>query len=541
MASLTPYTGKLGTRLAAHLLRRTTYNYNRSRIDEFAQFTPQQALNELLKQDPLFLSDPLDPEDGQPWVNVNRTPASGVGQLKNSTTYWWLDEARRDRSIGHKMAFFIHTCFVCSGDAGHGYYLFDHLALLRKYALGNFRQLAEKMVLDNLMLYFLDNTLNNKDRPNENFAREFFELFTIGKGEQIGPEDYTNYTEQDIREAARLLTGFKASDRGSYFDPDTNIPRGFAQLNQHDTGNKTFSAAFQNRIITGATSSQEMYRELTSFVDMIYEQEATAFFTCRKLYRFFVNRNITPEIEQDIITPLAATFRDNNYEILPVLEQLFASQHFYDLDDNNSTDQIIGSLIKSPLDLWVGAMNHFHIDVPDVQTETYKHYIDYYREVVRFIHFDQAGFRFFFPTLVAGYPGYYQGPDYDRNWFNGSTIIARYTYPKVFLTGRRILINGDTAGVILDIVNYIDQAENISDPENAETLVRELLQYIFPEAPSQDRLNYFLNDVFLQGLSPLNWKFEWQNYKSSGDDSDIKIQLNNLIEGIMYSPEYQTF
>lgn len=541
MASLLPYTGQLGTRLSAHLLRRTTYNYDRSRIDQLAALTPQQALQILLVQAPQFLTDPLDPEDGQPWVNEDRTPPSNTARLKNTTTYWWLDEARRDTSVGHKMAFFLHSCFVCSADASNPYHLYDYLALLRRYALGNFRDFAEKMVMDNLMLKYLDNTLNNKDRPNENFAREFLELYTIGKGEQIGPGNYTNYTEDDIKTAARLLTGFKSSTRGNDIDPETGIPRGQVVFNQHDRDDKTFSGAFQSRTISGANDASEMYEELEEFVDMIFDQDATALFTCRKMYRFFVSRNITPEIEQDIIEPLGTIFRSNNYELLPAIEALLSSQHFYDLDDNENTDEIIGSLIKSPFDLWVGAMTHFNIDVPDVITEPEKHYIDYYREVVRFIHFDRAGFRIFFPTVVAGYPGYYQEPDYQRNWFNGSTIIARYTYPQVFLTGRRVILNGDTAGVVLDIVNYVDQPENISDVEDAATLVQEMLQYTLPEMPDQDRIDYFLNDVFLQGLSPLNWKFEWINYKNTGDDSDVKIQLSNLIEAIMYAPEYQTF
>ena len=110
-----------------------------------------------------------------------------------------------------------------------------------QYTTGN-SNLRKKMTMDNLMLIYLNNTTNNKNSPNENYAREFFELFTIGKGPQIGPGDYTNYTEDDVITAAKLLTGFKSSARGTVIDPDTGLSTGRTVFNQHDTSDKTFSA-----------------------------------------------------------------------------------------------------------------------------------------------------------------------------------------------------------------------------------------------------------------------------------------------------------
>jgi len=169
------------------------------------------------------------------------------------------------------------------------------------------------------------------------------ELFTLGKEPQI-------YTEGDVKEAARVLTGFIYRQREAQFiDPDTGLYAGMAHFPYHDIGDKTFSAAFNDTVITGANSKEDMYRELDDFLDMIFNQLETAKHICRKLYRHFVHADINDEIENDIIIPLASTFKNNNYELAPVLERLLKSQHFYNEDDYGNNIKIIGGMIKSPL------------------------------------------------------------------------------------------------------------------------------------------------------------------------------------------------
>ncbi|MEM9921690.1 MAG: DUF1800 family protein [Bacteroidota bacterium] len=543
MASLTPKSGTLGRRLAAHLLRRTTFAHNKDRIDQLAQKTADQAVDEIVVLRNPSIPEPIDPETGQGWINTGTAPRSSTGRLRLYTRIWWMHEAMLDNSIGFKMVFFLHTNFVVSSNAQAAERVFDHLELLRFYRLGNFRQLAEKIVRDEVMLRYLDNTLNNRNNPNENFAREYLELFTIGKGEQIGPDNYTNYTEEDIRQAARLLTGFKTSrNRGDNIDPDTNLPMGRLQFSQHDRDDKTFSDAFQNRTITGAQATEDMPAELTAFVDMIFEQNETARAIVRKLYRYFVSRKITTEIESDIIEPLATTFRDGNYELEPVLKQLLKSVHFYDEDDSDNSDEIIGGLIKSPLELMQGAMGYFNVQVPDPVQSPNDHYVNFYLRSVVNVYLRQSDFSVLAPAVVAGYPAYYQAPEFNRNWFNGSTIIARYSLPEMLLTGRRVLAGGNLGGgVRLDIVEYINTPGNVSNPYIASILVNELLADLLPEMPDADRVDYFLNNIFLDQLPAGDWSYEWDNYVRTSDDSEVRIPLQNLIQAIMYSPEYQLF
>ncbi|MEM7372039.1 MAG: DUF1800 family protein [Bacteroidota bacterium] len=539
MASLNPLSGTLGHRLAAHLLRRTSYHYTRAQIDAFAGKTVTQAMDDLMIIPSAIVAEPIDYETGQPWINSGVESMANRGRLRSYIAGWWMDEARQDPSIGHKMMFFLHTNFVVAAMEGPSEEYFDYLALLRHYAVGNFKVLAYKMVLDNQMLRYLDNTANLKGKPNENFAREYLELFTIGKGQQVGPGDYTNYTEEDIVEAARVLTGFRTGQRDTHIDPDTNLPMGRAVFGQHELGDKTFTTnAFQDTIITGATNQAEMFQELQDFVDMIFAQDATATFICRKLYRYFVGRHISQEIEEDIITPLAIIFRANNYELEPVLRVLLSSQHFYDKDDSKPTDEIVGGMLRSPLELFLHTMSFFDIAVPDALTETEDHYFRLYHRWVNSVFFPKAGFNVFRPSTVAGYAGYYQEPTFHRNWFNSSSIIARYKLGEMLILGRRVLAGG-TIPVQFDLPTFVQDTTHITDADNAILMVQEFLDYLFPEAVSQERFDYYLNDIFLQGQTTDDWSYEWQAYLLNGDDTEVRLILNGLVESIMYSPEYQ--
>ncbi|MCC7504843.1 MAG: DUF1800 family protein [Saprospiraceae bacterium] len=559
MASLAPLSGVLGHRRAAHLLRRTSFRYTKPKVDELAGKTAAEALASLLQLYPQQLDQPVyddptttDVVENIKWINPYVDPTTFGAEdfmVRRWLLGWWVNEALQDPGIGHKMTFFFHQYFVTVANTLGTQHYYDYLALLRWGALGNFKKLATKMVTDNTMLRYLNNQENVAGNPNENFAREFFELFTIGKGPQAGDGDYTNYTEADIVQAARVFTGFRTRFNRNVIDAETGIPRGDASffgtggVQLHDSGTKQFSARFQNTVIPGATNSAGMFTELNAFVDMIFAQEETAKFTCRRLYRYFVSRQITDEIENDIIAPLASTFRNNNYEIKPVLEQLLKSEHFYDTDDSDNADEIVGGLIKSPLELSLQAMTFFGVPIPDPLTQNTQHYVVLYSRGVIDRMFALSGMMLFFPSDVAGYPAYYQSPDFNRQWFNSSTIIARYKLPQMLLTGR-YQIGGNPNGNLgtkLNIAPWLKNSGVVSDPEDPYVVVQDLLSYLLPEQVDAERFNYFLNDVFLDNLPPADWTYEWQNYLASNNATEVTIPLERLINAIMYSPEYQTF
>jgi len=551
MASLSPFQGSLGHRRAVHLLRRTSYRFTKTKADLMAGQTATEALASLLQLYPLQLDQPVysASDDAPPvtWINPPGTPLPAGTQDFMMRPYlrgWWVNEALHDEGIGHKMAFFFHQFMITSmiGTGTTAAY-FDYLALLRWGALGNFKKLATKIVLDNTMLRYLNNNENTAANPNENFAREYFELFTIGKGPQIGAGDYTHYTEDDIVAAARVLTGFRARGQRDTIDPETGIPMGRAFPNQHDDEDKEFSNKFQGTVIQGTNNQVGMFTELNAFVDMIFAQPATAKNLCRRLYRYFVYREITDEIENDIIVPLANTLIANNFEIKPVLAQLLASEHFYDADDSNIADEIVGGMIKSPLELALQSISFFNIQIPDPLTLPRTHYRLFYEQAITNRMFGAANLPIFLPSDVAGYPGLYAEPEFSRQWFNSSTIIARYKVPAMLLTGTRQFGGGinQPIGIKLNIADWVKNSGFFSDPLDPYLLVQELIAYMLPEEVDTDRFNYFYIKVFLDELPPADWTYEWQNYLTTGDDTEVKLALERLVNAVMYSPEYQTF
>jgi uncharacterized protein (DUF1800 family) len=565
MASLSPYTGPLGKRLAKHLLRRATFNITKSRIEEFANYTVDQAINKLATIPAKNLTQPIHYIDGDltqisPWIDndpiygdVNVNNGSGANKLRNFVVSWWLDEAKRDTSYRSKLSYFLHTDFTAASSNLNGQFgtFYDYLRLLERFCLGDWKEFIFQITKNPQMLNYLNNNQNTNQNPNENYAREVLELFTIGKGTQAGIGDYTNYTETDVEEAARALTGWKYYYVNTVKNPDkdrhrvTNgadfgdIPCGYPSSGNHDFGRKEFSNRFNNYVIeawdtTGKTNTQKearMEQELKEFISMVLAQNETAKFICRKLYRFYVSRKITPEIENDIIIPLADLFR-TNYSLQPVIDLLLKSKHFYDADDSINTDEIIGGIIKSPLDLVLQTLNLTDYPIPDPITDGKSHYLNFYYWQLVLNILQPASQSPFTPPSVAGFPPYYESPDFDKFWFNSSTIIPRYNMADVLLNHSKT----KTEFYVTDFVQNI-----VSDPKNPTTLVSELIDIMFPEAISASRLNYFVNDILLgEGeTTPEMWSDEWQLYLNTGSKTGIENTLKPLFRALTWSQEYQ--
>lgn len=534
MSLLTPRVGTLGIRLAKHLLRRTTFRITSDRINDFANKTATEAVNELFA--PLQYvhpEGPINPEDlTTAWLTTGPYSNGPNASPNRPVKMWFLNELMLDESIRHKLSLFFHSIFVTSVD--NDWRMFDHYRLLQFYALDNIKTLTYKMTLDNKMLIYLDNQYNTRNSPNENYAREFLELFTILKGNTTGTGNYTNYTEHDVSEAARVLTGIKTSTY-SNTDPDTGLATGVFDYASHDRGNKTFSAAFQNQTILGAVDQNDMERELSEFIDLIFDQLETARAFVRRLYLFFVSDKITSSIETGVIEPLANQLFNDNYELENTLKTLLKSVHFYDEDDGDSTDNIIGGKIKPPLELWFQTVNLFKANQIGILNDNPMYYGLPARDLMSFV-LEVLGWPDI-PLSVEGYPGFFKGPGYSRAWFDQSTVAYRYKITEGLLTGKSI-INDRVLPFQVNVVNFF--TNNFTNQEYADQLVTQLLELAFSEFPDPDRYDYFLNKL-LGSLSDINWFFEWQNYLNTGNASEIKIALEDLFEAVIASPEYNTF
>ena len=181
MASLDPLSGSLGLNRAAHLIRRATFRPTQVNIDYYSSRTADQAVNEMFQLSPLSISGPQDPNDSnKSWIETQNFPQDpGEWILRHYVKGWWIDEALKDDSIGHKLEFFLHTNFVASNNDMNAYEYHDYMKLLRYFAKGDFKMLAKKVSINLIMMYYLVGNDNHKDSPNENYGREFLELFTI--------------------------------------------------------------------------------------------------------------------------------------------------------------------------------------------------------------------------------------------------------------------------------------------------------------------------------------------------------------------------
>jgi len=552
MPSITPHTGALGPKLAKHLLNRTTFGATHQQIKDFAELTPQQAVAELLL--PLTPpTPPLDPLTGDSWVNPAPTELnSGGEELVSFFTAWDLEQKRKSiPNLTEKMTWFLHSHLpiaysVVTNPAAFYY----QNVLFRYFALGNYKALFTKLTFDNGMLTYIDNYLNDYASPNENYAREMLELYSIGKGPQIGADDYTNYTEQDVKAAAKVISGYTTDYTYTTIDADTQIPRGKVVLNgtkqayKHDPGSKQFSAKFQNTIITpnevvsGYATEDAVYDELDQLMEMIFRQDETARFLVRKMYRFFAYAEITPEIESDVIEPLAATFRQNNYEMAPVLKQLLESVHFYDLDTDPTSDNIRGALIKSPVEVILSLYRYFEISFPDLNDTNTVTLNDLYRTIyannlIRAL--EEQGIPIYNPYDVAGYDPYYQFPGFHRLWITPNNLANRYYFSKYLISGFEN--NQGQLLAKLDIVPFVKS--KVLNPANAEEIVQLLTQDLLAEDLQPERYSYFLNNVLLDTLTTTSWAMEWNNYLQSNDDTAVRTQLEALVTAIVNSPEFQ--
>lgn len=548
MASLSPITGILGTQKATHLLRRATFGPQLQDIQTFSNLTASAAFQQLIV--PQTGPDlPIDFLTGTDWVSPNtKHPDRFTNTISEFTSAWWIENMRvSGANLTERMVWFYHTHFpiIISRVENIPQFSLDYIRLLRFYALGNYKELAKAFCIDNAVLIHLDGHLNIKGVPQENFGREFLELFTVGKGPQVGPDNYTNFTELDVKALTKVLTGWGFDSTFQTIDPVTNLPTGKVKGNattatQHDISTKQFSAAFNNAVIQtsevigGNASVQAVYDELDDVIDLIFNSSHTAKNICRRIYREFVYFDITPEIETDIIEPLAAILAQNNFEITSVLEVLFASEHFYDLDSAPTSDNNIGAIIKSPLDLLVGTIRLFELDVPDQTTELESHY-DLYGQLLH--QLDLKGLKFFEPYDVAGYDAYFQVPDFQRYWISSNYLANRYKFAELLVNGFTNSTN--TVLLKLDFVQFV--RDKCTDPSNPTLLMQELMAWMIPIELTTERFDYFKDTILLDQLSTINWSIEWNNYINSNDDTNVRIQLERLALAIMQSPEYQLY
>ncbi len=417
--------------------------------------------------------------------------------------------------IREKLTLFWSNHFVTQGSVVRDpNFIYYNNNLLRAGALGNFRTLVERVTVNPAMLRYLNGNQNTRNSPNENYARELMELFTIGKGTLAAPGDYTTFTEQDVTEGAKILTGW--IDTGFYYRD--NQPAGSRFIaNRHDRSTKQLSHRFNNAVVTNQNSSEYKF-----LIDIILQQDEVARFICRKLYRWFVYYDITDEVESLIIEPMAKIFRDNDYEVRPVLRALLSSRHFYNICS-------VGPMIKNPIDFIINHFVQFEIPVPEGIIESYQ--IWSRLSAV----FEGFGMVYYEPPDVAGWKAYYQEPLYYRTWITAATLPLRQAFTNIMISGqakiRDIILT-------MDPLNMIAQLDN---PYSPDALIEELASYIYPVSLTPAQVA-FLKEVLIPGLPDFEWTVEYNLHLSNPEDEatrrSVDAKLRVLLTTMLAMPEY---
>jgi uncharacterized protein (DUF1800 family) len=475
-----------------HLWWRAGFGPPADNLNELSKEKTEKLLHSILKaseKKPVFF-DVADP-DLKEMVSSNQqmTPArmqglkpedkqmirkQSVQDISKLNLKWLQEMTDSPAQLLEKMSLFWHGHFASKTVN----IIYDQalLNVIRENALGNFKDLLFNVSKTASMIQFLNNNQNKKGHPNENFARELMELFTIGRG---------NYTETDVKESARAFTGWGANLQGDF----TFRPR------QHDDGIKTFFGK------TGNLSGEDI-------LSILLEQKQTAIFITRKIYKFFVNETV----DEEKMNVLASNFFESGYDIRNLMISIFTSSWFYDQKN-------IGNQIKSPVVWMVGMRRQLPMEIQN--------------PTVQLILERLLGQVLFSPPNVAGWPG-------GKHWIDSSSLMLRMQVPRIISQSDVILSRPkDDDDVMMGMreQSFMKNLKKINNP-GAQLFQAKILwdDYIknFKDV-SEESLYPVIRDFLLQRAMAINENDLIKYF----DESNRETRIESITIRLMGTPEYQ--
>ncbi|MBK8668349.1 MAG: DUF1800 family protein [Saprospiraceae bacterium] len=579
--SLDKYNGPFGEYQLKHLLRRTLFGATMDDMKHFEGKSMDAVVDELLNTDPSappppwsFQFDYGDSESfktGKTWVGTKGERSWTETIMQFNVSYWWHNlMMKQDRNIREKMVLFYENHIPSNNgknNIGQGLFYYNRIKLLREHATGNYKDLMKKVTLEPSMMYYLDMNFSfvykyysyfvppvKKKEPlfaNENYARELQELYTVGKGRE---NNEVLFTEDDVKAAARVLSGWCVCNNNvdvhikKHLCKDTVSYTSSFTPEMHDANDKQFSGLYGNHIIKAKPGPNGGLEEIDELFDMLLGREESARNLVRKLYRFFVYAYITEKTENEVIKPLAILLLQGGngykpYDVKPVLKALFTSTHFYD------TEQI-GCMIKNPYDLILGMSRMMGVKIYE-DTD----FVNTYNSVslpamrshqqaqfIRSLCF-QSGMVVSNVPDVAGYPAYYQGPDYHRLWINADYLRARKQSIHYYSEKHGTFIGFLTMSEFLTdfTINQdpivIKFAEKLETPSNIEEFIDQNIQYFLVKDLNQqekDKLSLILNS------RNEAWLTTWNNYKANKNNyGTLYHKLREFYDALFSYAEFQ--
>lgn len=451
-----------------HLYRRIGYGATPTELETALaagpEATAQRLLNEAVAQAPI-------PEPEWAFWNFEAFEAAELDPFETVVDYYYefLDRAQQ-YGVREKMSLFWHNLLVTQYES-HSCpsYQYQYLKVIDDHVFGNFKQLMKDMTKTPAMLFFLNGFENTRENPNENYGRELFELFTLGEN--------NGYTEEDVVEASRALTGWNGWT--SYCGEVEWAEWGF-----DDTDKTVFGVTGNFDYIT--------------LIDMLFEErtELIAEFICGRFYDFFVNR----AHDEEVVSAMAATLIANDFEILPVFRQLFASAHFFD-------DANVGVLVKDPMELMTSFLRQGEFG--DFEN----------RQEWGFWSMSQMGQALGNPPDVAGWQG-------DRSWIDSNRITLRWE----FIDGYSWAVHNESEETLKNFAKAL--ADNSNSPE---IIARAVVDYFVP-------LGLVSDEAYTTATDALKWNVP-SNYYDTGewtlDWPSASWQVAVLLQHIGRMPEFQ--
>ncbi|MCB0663319.1 MAG: DUF1800 domain-containing protein [Saprospiraceae bacterium] len=458
-----------------HLHRRVGFGASFQDVESALTKSPAQHVNDLfdgMKSKPL----PGDPY----WANWTWLDYDDDNDLFNDHYETVIEDwvkAMASGDLRSKIALFWHNHFVTEWETYTcTNYQWSYFKLLMQYAIGNFREFVEKMGKNAAMLVYLNGNQNRKNEPNENYARELMELFTMGEG--------NGYTQADIPEVAKALTGYYAN----MYDC---LPSGFDADDFNNGAKNVFGQI-------GNWNYDDVH-------ELIFTRKAdqVAHYICTKIYKHFVYQ----QVDEQVVLALATTFKDNNWDLEPVFRQLFQSEHFFEQD-------FIGAHIKSPVEVFVTTVKTAGLDVVEDLDVGFAGSVSYWSSLL--------GQELFEPVDVAGWPGHHA-------WLNENTLTNRWSLSGDLLY--RYFADSESArtklqALAVDLANPV-----INDPVIiTEAICNHFLSRTLEGDLLATAVQYFKGDIPENYYDDGSWNLYW---------NEAPYQILNLLSFLSRLPEWQ--
>ena len=530
---LEAYTGTWGTAQKKHLLNRVLTGYANRHLTDLNNLSLQKSLDLIFtpeKQPSVPVNDydyeitkeetekqgHVYIEAGKEYVFAPEPNGSPWPRHQSHDAWLFRNMVQQSTSVHWRMVFFLHN--LLAAGKGSVKMLYQHYMTLFNTSFESYKTTIYKITLDPTMLDYLNLQHSQKNKPDENYARELQELFTVGKG----PE--SKFTEQDVGEMARLLVGwqFNNDSKNKMTGPITNI---FNAWN-HDTSDKQFSAFYGNRLIKGQ-NGQDGKKELDEAIDMLFSTNECALYLSRRLYQFFCYPMINDTVEKNVIVPMADLLRKNNYELKVPLRALLGSAHFYD-------NSFYNSMIKSPLEFMFGFYKEFDMNLFNNTTggDIPKRFSDpltanFYKFKNLQWEMSNIGLNYTDPPSVSGWPAYYQEPVFDLFWINSDTIAKRSNIGNSIARWGAGIGSGDTKGWINLQLDKIKFVSSLKSPENIDLVIDETVERLM-SAPISDKAKARVKASVLGGNAPSYYTQLYQSHMSKQTEETRSILSNRL-------------